>query len=308
MAHEKIVVFGATGFVGKVLVQYLAKKGYGIVAPSRRPGLATSLKPLGEVGQITPVFCDVTKACALDTVIEGAYGVVNLVGVGFEKGSNTFENVHIKAAKALADTCGRQGVRRLVHVSALMNEADQDIAYMSSKRAGEEAVQHSFPSATILRPSLVFGLGSPFFTMLGDLAKYAPVLPIFGSGQTQFQPVYVGDLAQAIVHCLMSSQTLSGIYEIAGNQLYTLKELMEMVQKETHRRKIVVHLPLWAGQFFGYLQSLLPNPVFTHHQINMLKCHSYLSGNHLSLKDLDITPTDLMGVLPLMMKRFSPVF
>ena len=192
MNHKKIVVFGATGFVGKVLVQHLAKQGAVITAPTRRPGLATFLKPLGEVGQITPLFCDVADIDSIDTFIQGADAVINLVGVGFEKGFNTFEGINVKAAGAIAAACARHHVARLIHVSALVNDGG-DCAYACSKGAGEDAVHKAFPGATILQPSLVFGLESPFFNIFSNLSQISPVFHIFERGDTLFQPFHVGD-------------------------------------------------------------------------------------------------------------------
>ncbi len=304
MANDLITVFGGSGFLGRHLVSRLAKQGWIIRIAVRRPSAANFLKPLGDVGQITPVRAPIQDALAVRDAVQGARAVVNLVGILYEKGGRDFATIHTRGAHGIATAAAETGVRRLVHVSAIGADLHGEAEYARSKGAGEAAVKTAFPAATILRPSVVFGPEDDFFNRFAAMARLSPALPLIGGGETKFQPVYVGDVADAIAKCLVDPATAGQTYELGGPRVYTFKALMELVLAQIGRERLLLPLPFALAEFEARFLELLPVPPLTRDQVKLLRRDNVVSPGALTLTDLGIQPTAAESILPMYMARY----
>ena len=258
MSRDKLItVFGGSGFVGRHVVRALARDGWRIRVAVRHPNLALFLRPMGRVGQIQLLKCDVKNEAQVRAALEGADACVNLVGVLVSGGEQNFTALHWDTADRIARAAHDLGVARLVHVSALGVSAEAPASYFRTKAAGEAAVQAAFPQATILRPAVVFGPEDDFFNRFGALARLSPVLPLIGGGATRFQPVFVGDVALAVAAIVNDPATAGRVFEAAGPEIFTFKELLHIVLRETRRKRLLVPLPFslycfWCFSLPGY--------------------------------------------------------
>jgi uncharacterized protein YbjT (DUF2867 family) len=296
-------VFGGTGFIGRQVVRELAAAGYTVKVATRVPERAFFLKTAGTAGQVVPVACNYGDDESLMAAVSGCDAVVNCVGILFEKGrKNKFQKIHAELPARIAAACTAEGVKRFVHISALgVDKATS--RYAKSKRAGEEAVFASFPQATILRPSVVFGPGDEFFAMFARLAIYAPALPLIGGGKTLFQPVYVGDVADAVISALNQPaegplSPLGTIYELGGPEVMSLKEVYSRVLAQMGRTRCQISLPWAVAKMQGRIMGLMPRPLLTADQVESLKTDSIVSGNFPTLATLGVNETAVGTILP----------
>jgi len=309
--HHVVTVFGGTGFLGRYIVRSLAQEGLQIRVVCRRPEEALRCKPMGDVGQVVPVAANIRNKLSIAAAIEGSDVVINLVGVLFKRGVQNFHSIHVDGARFLAQEAHDAGVKRFIHFSAIGADNNSKSEYARSKKNGEDAVSEIFQEATILRPSLVFGSEDDFFNRFGSMARLLPILPLVGA-QTKFQPVYVGDIAKAVVACLHDKMTVSSCYEIGGPAVHSFQELMEMMLIETKRRCLLMPVPFWAASlkafFLEYLRIpfFLPNPLLTRDQVQLLKIDNIVGTSSLKLEDLGIVPTPLQSVLPSYLARYRP--
>jgi len=304
MIRRLITVFGGSGFLGRHLVRRLARAGDRVNVAVRDVEKAKFLKPMGDVGQITPVRVNIGDPASVAAVVSGADAVINLVGILFESGGQSFEAVHHGAAAHIAQAAKAAGAKRLVHVSAIGADIESPAAYLRSKGHGEAAVHAAFAEATILRPSIVFGPEDDFFNRFGAMAMFAPVLPLIGGGHTRFQPVYVGDVADAIVKAMSDPVAAGNIYELGGPRVYTFRDLMQLLLAEIGRNRLLVPVPFAAASFNAFFLELLPNPLLTRDQVTMLRRDNVVSPEALGLADLGLKPTALEAVLPTYLDRF----
>lgn len=254
-----VTIFGGSGFVGRHTVRAFAKAGWRVRVAVRHPNLGNYLLPMGHVGQIQVLKTDVTNADAVATAAAGADAVVNLVGILTQGwGHQTFTDLHVEAAANIAHAAKTAGARALIQISSIGANADSPSRYLSSKAEGEAAVREASADATILRPSIVFGPEDTFFNKFAGLARFFPALPLIGGGATKFQPVFVGDVADAIVKCAGDAATRGKTYELGGPTLYSFKELMELILRETGRKRLLVPLPFFAGMLKSYFLQFLP--------------------------------------------------
>lgn len=303
MRDQRVTVFGGSGFLGRYLVRRLADADARVVVAVRDPEAAQFLKPMGRVGQIVPTPVDVTRPDTIVRALEGADAAVNLVGILYERGRRTFEAVHVRGAGTIARAASEAGARRLVHISAIGADAGSPAAYARSKARGEVAVREAFPSATVIRPSIVFGPEDDFFNRFGALARYLPALPLIGGGGNLMQPVYVGDVADAIAAVLADAATAGKTYELGGPKIFTFKELMELVLRETRRRRLLIPVPWTIARLQARFLELLPVPPLTVDQVKLLEIDNVVSEGALGLADLGIEPTPVGAVLPGYMRR-----
>ncbi|MFP5468212.1 MAG: complex I NDUFA9 subunit family protein [Alphaproteobacteria bacterium] len=305
MANELITVFGGSGFIGRHVIRALARRGARVRAAVRQPNLAGYLKVMGDAGQIEPVQANIRYESSIKQAMRGADRVINLVGILYESGPQKFTRVQAEGAAAIARAASATGVRKLVHVSAIGADAASPSSYARSKAAGEAAVREHFPAATIIRPSVVFGPEDDFFNRFAMLARLLPALPLIGGGHTKFQPVYVTDVANAIVRALDDAASDGKTYELGGPHIYTMKQIMELVLEQTGRRRLLLPLPFFAARILAALLQILPKPLLTVDQVRLLEKDNIVSEGTLTLKDLGITqPTSAEVVLPTYLYRY----
>ncbi len=274
-----IAVVGGSGFVGRHTVRALARRGFRVRAVVRRPDLAGYLQPMGSVGQIHAVQGNVRYPDSIARALEGADGVVNLVGVLAKSGAQTFETIHVAGARTVARAAREAGARRFVHVSAIGASPTSAGQYGRTKAQGEAAVLEAFPEVIILRPSLIFGPEDSLFNRFAAMARVAPVLPLVG-GRTRFQPVYVGDVAAAIAGICEGTGKSGVIYELGGPEVLTFRALLDRVQEYAGRARPYLPLPFWLAKLLAALTAPLPNAIrpLTVDQVRMLQSDNVVSA------------------------------
>lgn len=308
-APKLVTVFGGSGFLGTNLAQALARKGYRMRLAVRRPDLAGDARMLGGVGQIVPIQANLRNEASIIRAVAGADIVINLVGIGFEGGKQSFDAIHAQGAASIARAAKAAGVSSLVHVSALGVDAAAEVSdYAASKLAGEKAVLEAFPQAVILRPSLMFGQGDGFFNLMGSLARMFPAMPLIGA-TTRFQPVFVGDVADAIVGAAEGAVKTGRVYELGGPDVETHRDLLTRILRETGRNRPLVPLSAGIAKLLALPFSILPiRPLITADQVELLGVDNVVSD--LAIKDkrtlaaFGITPTGMDKILPDYMWRF----
>jgi uncharacterized protein YbjT (DUF2867 family) len=292
-----ISVLGGTGFVGRHVVRRLAKAGALIRVGCRHPNEGLFLKTMGEVGQIQLNFTNIRDDESVRQLVSGSQAVINLVGILHEGGKQKFQAIHSEGAARVARISSEQGVEHLVQMSALGADPASDSLYAKSKAAGEQEVRSAFPNAAIVRPSLIFGAEDHFFNRFAQLAKISPFIPLIGGGKTRFQPVYVGDVADAIVRLTLSSH-LGQLFELAGGKVYTFRQLMELLLATMGIDRVLLPIPAPVGYAGACLTEWLPSPPLTRDQLKLLQCDNVASGRLPGLKELGIVPASLEAILP----------
>ena len=304
MAQRLATVFGGSGFIGRYVVTDLARDGWMVRVAVRRPDEALFLKTAGAVGQVTPIATNVRDRASVARAVEEADAVVNLVGILHEGGRQRFQAVQADGARTIAEEAARAGVRHLVQVSAIGADPNSSSSYARTKAEGEVAVRQAFPKATILRPSIVFGPEDGFFNRFAKLAQISPVLPLIGGGKTRFQPVYVGDVAEAVTKAIESPAAAGQTYELAGPKLYSFADLMRLMLGEIGRKRVLMPLPFPIASLMGSVLQCLPSPQLTADQVRLLKRDNVPSAGSAGLADLGITPTSVEAILPTYLDRY----
>jgi len=309
MTAKLAVVFGGSGFVGRNVVRELAKRGWRVRVGVRRPHLAQFLRPMGAVGQIQLAQVNVRYRQSVAQALRGADAAVNLVGLLSQSGAQKFDAVQSGGAAAIAEACREAGVANFTHVSAIGADPESDSDYARTKGEGEAAVREAVPSATIMRPSIIFGREDGFFNRFASMAMLSPVLPLIGGGATKFQPVYVDDVADAICATLERSDTQGKTYELGGPAVYSFKELMELILRETGRKRILAPVPFAIASLMGLgaeIAGLAPmiEPPLTRDQVKLLKHDNIVSDGAAGIEDLGIYPQTVESILPSYMVRF----
>jgi uncharacterized protein YbjT (DUF2867 family) len=302
-----ITVYGGSGFLGRHVIRALCKRGYRIRVAVRRPELAGHLQPLGRVGQIHAVQANLRYPGSVEAAARGADVLINLVGILFERGKQRFDAVQAFGAESVALAASAYGAK-LVHISAIGADENSAAAYARSKAMGEKLVLAARPDATVLRPSVVFGPEDDFFNRFAALAMFAPALPLVGGGHTRFQPVYVGDVAAAVVEAVEGRTKSGNIYELGGPEVRTFKELMQYVLQVTGRSRLLVPLPFALAEVQAWFLQLLPKPLLTVDQVKLLKSDTIVSDAAKSegrtLEALGIAPTAMEAIAPTYLWRF----
>ncbi len=303
-----VTVFGGSGFLGRHTVRALAKAGYRVRVATRWPNRAQHLPPMGQVGQIQLFKCNVLEADQVAAAVARCDAVVNLVGILSAGGGQGFDDVHVDAAETIAKAARTAGAVSLVHVSSIGADAESESRYARSKAEGEARVRAAFPEAAILRPSIVFGPEDNFFNKFAAMARLLPGLPLIGGGKTKFQPVFVGDVAEAIAKCLADPATRGRTYELGGPNVYSFKELMEFVLEATGRngKRLLLPVPFPIASIQGAVLGILPKPLLTLDQVRMLKVDNVVGAGAAGLDALGIVPDSVGAVVPSYLWRFRP--
>ncbi len=316
MAARIVTVFGGSGFLGRHVVQQLAQDGAQIRVACRHPNVAHFLNPLGDVGQIVLMQANVRDDASVARALAGAHEAVNAVGILFERGRQSFAAVHAGAPGRIARAAAAAGVRRLVQVSAIGADRASPSTYARSTAAGEAAARDAFAGTTVLRPSVLFGPDDDFFNKFAALAHFAPALPVFfaglprlrleglypipefTAGTTRFQPVYVGDVAKAVARTLVDPAATGQTYELGGPTVYTFREMLELILRETHLKRPLVPVHFMIAKLLAVFTQFLPVPPLTPDQVRLLRIDNVVGSEARTLGDLGLAPTAAEVVLP----------
>jgi NADH dehydrogenase len=312
LRDEMITVFGASGFIGRYVVRRLAKAGYRVRAATRRPHLAGELRPMGVVGQIQLVQANLKDRASVERAVDGAHGVINLVGILAEDGKQSFDALQSKGAGLIAEAAKAAGIERMVQISAIGADAQSKSKYAKTKALGEQAVRKAIPGAMILRPSIVFGPEDQFFNKFADMARFAPALPLIGGGKTKFQPVYCDDVAECAVKALDMDAARGRTYELGRPGIYTFKEILQFIMATTRRQRILLPIPFLAAGGMGLMGELtgkLPfvQPFLTRDQVTMLKVDNVVgeTGEDFgTIEDFGVDRESIESIVPSYLERY----
>lgn len=310
MSARLVTIFGGSGFVGRHLVRALAKAGWRVRVAVRRPDLAGHLQPLGAVGQIHAVQANIRNRDSITRAIAGSDAVVNLVGILAESGRQKFATVQAQGARMVAEEAARAGITNFVQLSAIGADAGSNSDYARTKAAGEAAVLAAIPSAVILRPSIIFGPEDQFFNRFADMARFVPAIPLVGGGVTKFQPVYVGDVAQAALAALEGRAKPGATYELGGPQVKSFRALVEYILALTNRSRMPLPLPFGVAKLVGSVLECLPGKLLTVDQVTLLEQDNIVSAaaraDERTLEGLGIDPTNYESVVPTYLYAYRP--
>ena len=296
-------VFGGSGFIGRYVVKRLAQRGHVVRVAVRDPEAALFLKTMGTVGQIVPMAASVGDEAAIATVTHGADLVVNLAGILAESSDASFQAVQAEGAGRVARLAAAAGASRLVHLSAIGADPASPSRYGASKAAGEQAVRQNFPGATILRPSVVFGPEDNFFNRFAGMARMFPIMPVV-SGGTKLQPVYVGDVADAVIAALTLPEAAGGVYELGGPAVLTMRALLDYIMRETGHRRMTMAVPACLARLQASVLERLPGKLLTRDQLLMLARDNVVASGMPGLAELGIVPTPMELIVPFYLRRF----
>jgi NADH dehydrogenase len=293
-----VCVFGGTGFLGRRLVRRLAAEGATLRIAVRSPDRARSVLRAADLDRVTVLRADVRDQASVAAAVAGVDAVVNAVSAYVEKPGVTFASVHEQGARTLAQEAAAAGVARLVLVSGIGADPGSRSPYIRARGRGELVVRQAFPSATIVRPSAMFGPGDALFGTLADIVRLLPVVPLIGGGRTRLQPVYAEDVAEAIVRMLADRASAGQTYELAGPGVYTLRELVSFVLRLIDKRRLLVPVPFAVAEIQARLFEFLPSPPLTSSQVDLLRVDNLASGALPGFRDLDIRPQALEDIVP----------
>lgn len=307
-----VTIYGGSGFVGRYIARRMAGAGWRVRVAVRRPNEAMFVKPYGVVGQVEPVFCNIRDDASVALALQGADAVVNCVGVLNELGNNGFNAVQADGAARISRMAAEHGVARMVHISAIGADAESDSSYSRTKAEGEAGVLAHMPDAVILRPSIIFGTEDQFFNRFAAMTRLGPFLPLVGAG-TQFQPVYVDDVAQAAVQGVLG-HAAPGIYELGGPEVKSFRALMQQMLDVIHRRRVIIGMPFFVAKIMAGVLDILKfvsfqlfsNPILTRDQLKNLRRDNVVGDGAKGFADLGIEPTTLDAVLPEYLWKFRP--
>ena len=298
-------VFGGSGFIGRYIVRRLAKKGFVVRVAVRDPEAALFLKTAGAVGQIVPLYASIIDQPTVHRAVAAADLVVNAVGILSEGRKGDFERIHAEGAGLVARSATAAGVARLVHISAIGADPNAVSRYAATKGMGEGTARQGFAGATILRPSLVFGPEDRLFNRFAGMARIMPVMPVI-CGETRFQPVYVGDVADAVMAVLARADAVGAVYELGGPRVWSMRELLAYILQETGRKRRMIDVPMWLARLQASLLELTPAKPLTRDQLLMLEQDNIVAAGMPGLAELDIVATPVELAVPSYLRRFQP--
>lgn len=302
-----ITVFGGSGFVGRQVVRSLAKRDYRVRVACRRPDLAGHVVPSGGPGQIVPVQANVRFPASLAAACDGAYAVINLTAVFHDAGAQSFDAVHVFGAEAVAKAAKAAKAELFIHMSGIGTDLPTASAYVKSRAEGEARAKAAYSNVMILRPSIIFGAEDRFFNKFAHMARFSPIIPLIG-GDTKFQPVFVGDVAEACATLVDRGVADGKIYELGGPEQKTFAELMAYMLGVIQRSRVLLPLPFPVASLIGAIAGILPNAPITMDQVEMLKTDNLVSAKALaegrSLQGLGIVARSISSIVPAYLYRF----
>lgn len=307
LRNQLVTVFGGSGFLGRYIVQQLARQGARIRIAIRRPEEGLFLKPMGAVGQIDIVQANIRVPMSVQAAVAGSDIVINCVGILFERGAQKFAAVQARGAEVIALCAKEAGVKQMVHLSAIGANADSSSKYAQSKAMGEAGVRRHMPQAIIIRPSVVFGQKDDFFNRFAGMAAFAPVLPLVDGGHTKLQPVFAGDVGTAVVNALLTENAAGQTYELGGPKVYSMKEILQLTLAAIHKKRLLLPVPGFALKPLAFALELQPifAPPITRDQIELLKSDNVVAEGAKGLKDLGVEqPTPVEGVIETYLYRY----
>ena len=303
-----ITIIGGSGFVGRHIVRALARRGYRIRVACRRPDLAGHLQPLGNTGQIMAVQANVRYPASLAAACEGAYAVINLTGVLHSAGTQSFEAIHAFGAEASAKAAKAARARLFIQMSAIGADAASSSAYARSKAEGEARARASFPGTIVLRPSIVFGPEDDFFNRFAEMARFSPFLPLIGGGETKFQPVFAGDVGEAVARLVDTGEADGKTYELGGPEAFSFRQLMQFTLDTIGRSRALLPLPWGVAKVQAAIMGLMPKPLLTLDQVELLRHDNVVSEEarreQRTLPGLGVTPQGIEGIVPGYLYRY----
>lgn len=306
MKTRIVTVVGGSGFIGRHIVKALCKAGYTVRVLCRDTIAAAHLKTAGNVGQVVLQHADITDEASLSGKFAESFAVINLVSCLYSRGTQNFEALNVKGAAAVARAAKEAGAERLIHFSALGAENATNTRYGRTKKQGEDAVRHAFREATIFRPSLVFGIGDEFFNRFARMSLVSPVLPLIRGGKTQFQPVYAEDIARAALNALANDAAKGESYALAGPHCFSLKTMLEMMMRQTRRKRVLASIPTALASTMGLISELLPfPPAITRDQVKLLAHDNVAKPGERGLETLGVEATALEPILPAILERYA---
>lgn len=308
MTRGLVTVFGGSGFLGKHVIRALVKDGWRVRVPMRRPHTGQDLRVIGNVGQIQLVQANLRFQSSVERAVAGSDAVINLTGILFESGKQTFDAVHVQGVETIAKAAHEAGIANVVHMSAIGANKDAKSEYSSSRGRGEDVLRNIMPSADILRASILFGPEDSFFNRFAQMANIAPALPLMGGGESKFQPVYVADVASAVARRVAYGSNGS-LYELGGPKTYSFKELMEFLLETIDKKRLLVPVPWFAANMMGFIGEMsgwLPflDPFLTRNQVLDLKNDNVVGAEVKTFTDLGITPETIEAIVPTYLVKY----
>ena len=307
-SDKLVTVIGGSGFIGRHVVRSLAKRGYRIRVACRRPDLAGHVVPLGVPGQIVPVQANIRYPASVAAVCDGAFAVINLTGVLYSSGAQSFDAVHVFGAAAVAKAAKTAKAQVFIHLSAIGADLNSTSAYARSKAEGEKAARAAFSGASIMRPSIVFGPEDNFFNQFAKMARFSPALPLIGGGETKFQPVFVGDVAEAVAILIDRGIADGKTYELGGPEVMSFKQILQYILDTTQRSRLLLPIPFGVAKLMGAVAGLLPKPALTMDQVESLKTDNLVAAKAVkdgrTLEGLGITASTIEAIVPSYLYRF----
>ncbi|MEL6980193.1 MAG: complex I NDUFA9 subunit family protein [Pseudomonadota bacterium] len=308
-----VTMVGGSGFLGRYAAQAFARAGWRVRVAVRRPNAAIALRTYGDVGQVEPVQANIRDDASIAAAMRGADLVVNLVGILAPLGKQSFDAVQADGAARVAKAAKAAGAARMIQISAIGADPDSRSAYARTKAEGEAAVLAEGPTPTILRPSIVFGEEDQFFNRFAGMARFAPALPVVGA-RTKFQPIFVADVAKAILAASQNAEAEGRTLELGGPSLYSFEELMGVMLETIRRRRGLIKLPFWLAKIQGRAFDLIPyaslgllrNDVLTYDQVVMLQNDNVVDPGKDGMALLGLKPTSVEAVIPSYLYRFRP--
>ena len=288
----RVAVFGGTGFLGRCIAARLAGAGMVTRVAARNLGVAATAEGL------TAVYADVRDETSVALALEGCDAAVNAVGCYVEKGATTFPAVHELGARNVAHQAGTLSLKRLIHISGIGVNVYSPSRYIRCRARGEVMVRDVLPEAVILRPSVMFAPDDRFVNALAAITGSTPVLPLFGSGNTRLQPVYAGDVADAVLAALKMPVAVGKTYELGGPEIFTYRELIESILTHVGRRRLLLPVPFRVWELLALLCSRRTSPPVTKAQVTLMRADNVVANEALALADLGVAPTALKTILP----------